>query len=147
MENRKRGWELQQEVNLAFLGNALVVMDAVSSSTHYDHRIWPRSKRTKYDHARALLCIKEDYLQEIPRFDFKSFQSMFRLERSRFQKIMEDVGNSGDLFFCSHVDAAKQEGPSLEARLLLPLKTMAYGVAPHCFRDYFQMSRTQARAC
>jgi Plant transposon protein len=121
--------------------------EAGSISKQYDHRILPRGKKTKYDHARALHCIKDDYLKEVPRFDFKEFESMFRLERPRFQKILEDVGNSGDVFFCSNVDAAKQEGPSLEARLLLPLKTMAYGVAPHCFRDYFQMSKTQARAC
>jgi hypothetical protein len=28
---------------------------------------------------------------------------------------------------------------------MLPLKTLAYGVPPHCFTDYFQMSDTMAR--
>jgi hypothetical protein len=37
---------------------------------------------------------------------------------------------------------------SFEARLLLPLKSMAsYGVPPHCFRDYFEMSKSLARIC
>jgi Plant transposon protein len=37
---------------------------------------------------------------------------------------------------------------SLEAKVLLPIKTLAYGVACHCFCDYFQMSTTTARwAC
>ena len=31
-------------------------------------------------------------------------------------------------------------GPSTEARLLLPLKVLSYGVPPHAFIDYFQMS-------
>jgi hypothetical protein len=35
----------------------------------------------------------------------------------------------------------------MEARLLLPLKTLAYGVAHHCFCGYFQMSRNFARKC
>jgi hypothetical protein len=36
---------------------------------------------------------------------------------------------------------------SLEAKLLLPLKCLAYGVPSHCFIDYFQMSKTYAKAC
>ena len=32
----------------------------------------------------------------------------------------------------------------LEARMLLPLKTLAYGVACHAFSDYFQMSESMA---
>jgi hypothetical protein len=36
---------------------------------------------------------------------------------------------------------------SLAARLLLPLKTLAYGVPPHTFIDYFQMSPQYAREC
>jgi Plant transposon protein len=152
MEDQRRKRTREHQLDDELLGvvfqNAMIVMvEAGSTSTKYDHRIWHRGKKTQYDHARALLCIKDDYLAIVPRFDFKEFESMFRIERPRFQKILEDVGNSGDHFFCSNVDAANIEGPCLEARLLLPLKTMAYGVAPHCFRDYFQMSKTQARAC
>jgi hypothetical protein len=43
-----------------------------------------------------------------------------------------------------------QEGSSkssLAARLLLPLKTLAYGVPPHTFIDYFQISPQYAREC
>ncbi|KAG7356449.1 plant transposon protein [Nitzschia inconspicua] len=36
---------------------------------------------------------------------------------------------------------------SVEARLLLPLKTLAYGVPPHTFIDFFQMSKEMARDC
>lgn len=36
---------------------------------------------------------------------------------------------------------------SLEAKLLLPLKTLAYGVPAHTFIDYFQMSKEFARSC
>ncbi|MGL5935539.1 MAG: transposase family protein [Cetobacterium sp.] len=42
-------------------------------------------------------------------------------------------------------DSHGRIGSSLECRLLLPLKTMAYGVPSHAFRDYFQMSETLAR--
>ncbi len=37
---------------------------------------------------------------------------------------------------------------SVEAKVLLPLKSLAYGVAPHSFADYFQVSQLMvAREC
>jgi hypothetical protein len=36
---------------------------------------------------------------------------------------------------------------SFEAQLLLPIKTLAYGVPPHTFVDYFQMFKGYARYC
>jgi Plant transposon protein len=38
-------------------------------------------------------------------------------------------------------------GPCMEARMMLALKTMAYGVPPHMLRDQFQMSVMMARKC
>jgi hypothetical protein len=34
---------------------------------------------------------------------------------------------------------------SIEAQLLLPVKTLAYGVPLHTFMDYFQMQKAYAR--
>jgi hypothetical protein len=116
-------------------------------ATDIDHRLFPRSAKTKYDHERAAYCIRSDYLGTVPRFDGREFQSMFRLSRSRFQRLMEDVAALQDPFYVSTVDGTGQTGASFEARLMLPLKTMAYGVPPHCFRDYFQMSKTLAKTC
>jgi Plant transposon protein len=36
-------------------------------------------------------------------------------------------------------------GPSLEAKILLPIRSLAYGVADHCFRDVYQMSKPMAK--
>lgn len=41
----------------------------------------------------------------------------------------------------------KTKAKKLEARLLLPLKTIAYGVPSHVFCPYFQMSAEMAREC
>ena len=70
---------------------------------------------------------------------------MFRVSRLRFQRIMDDIGRTEDPFYANTVDGAGQEGASFEARLMLPLKSMAHGVPPHCFRDYFQMSPTREK--
>jgi len=53
---------------------------------------------------------------------------------------MEDIGGSG-LPFYSNI---RNDCCSLEAKLLLPLKTLAYGVDTNTFRDYFRMSKSQA---
>ena len=109
-----------------------------------DHRKEPRGKRVKYNHDRALACIKEDYLEpNLPLAKLKMFSLQFRLSRDRFECIMADVANSGCPFYHdSNVKVA-----SLEARLLLPIKVLAYGVPPHAFCDYFQMSPQFARNC
>jgi hypothetical protein len=63
---------------------------------------------------------------------------------------MEDIGNSDfeeTKFFMNNKSANGISGASLEAKLLLPLKCLAYGVPAHAFRDYFQMSQTLAREC
>ena len=102
-----------------------------------DHRLLPRKKRAKFNHDEALYCIKRDYLGPVPLFKDKQFDIFFRISRSRFQRLMEDVGASGHPFYMPSVNPNGRAVASLEARLLLPLKTLAYGVAPHCFSDYF----------
>jgi Plant transposon protein len=112
-----------------------------------DHRNLPRSERKIFDHQRVKNCIWNHYLSPTPLFNGREFDTMFRISRPRFQRIMEDIAATGDPFYLSTVDAWGKVGSSFEARLLLPLKSMAYGVPPHCFRDYFEMSKSLARMC
>jgi hypothetical protein len=53
---------------------------------------------------------------------------------------MEDAMASNIIFFKSNGKDGRSKS-SLAARLLLPLKTLAYGVPPHTFIDYFQRRR------
>lgn len=146
--NRQRQWQNYQNFAVDFVMNKMFVSIVTNDgSATIDHRRYPRGAKTKYDHARASYCIRSDYLGSVPRFDGREFQSMFRLSRSRFQRLMEDVGALQDPFYTNIVDSAGNVGASFEARLMLPLKSMAYGVPPHCFRDYFQMSKTLAKTC
>lgn len=114
-----------------------------------DHRNLPRNERKVYDHEHAQAGLERDYLRNepLPLFDGKEFDTMFRISKARFQRLMEDIGAAQIPFYLNTVDAAGKQGTSFEARLLLPLKTMAYGVGYHMLRDHFQMSQTQARQC
>jgi hypothetical protein len=75
------------------------------------------------------------------------FKLMFRMSRSRFQRLMEDVMARDIKFYKVESTLLKGSVASLEARLLLPLKALAYGVPAYAFRDYFQVSKTFAREC
>jgi len=112
-----------------------------------------RSKRRVFEHEQALECIKRDYLglpgkPDTPLFG-KEFSLQFRISRSRFQCLLEDVMANKERLSFFHVKESILGEPvaSLEARLLLPLKCLAYGVPPHTFIDYFQMSMPLARRC
>ena len=87
-----------------------------------------------------------DYLGPDPLFG-KEFPMMFRVSRPRMQRLLEDFGNSDIPFYSNSKDCFDNDNPSLEARLLLPLKSIAYGVPSHTFMDYFSMSKTAARDC
>eukprot|EP00934_Nitzschia_sp_Nitz4_P004440 Nitzschia sp. Nitz4//scaffold172_size47551//47158//47525//NITZ4_007150-RA/size47551-snap-gene-0.70-mRNA-1//-1//CDS//3329538777//4430//frame0 len=76
----------------------------------------------------------------------RMFKSFFRVSRSRMEMMLQDFASSDNLFFkcCTRSTSGaannKLGRSCLEARLLLPLKTLAFGVAHHTFIDTFQMS-------
>lgn len=140
-------------VTSAAMAAALAVaslMPPTNKRQKRDHRTLPRNKRREFRHNEALQCIHRDYLGVVgdPSTPLlgSEFKLMFRLSRGRFQVLMEDIKASNYPFFMS----SDQDGisrSSIEARLLLPLKTLAYGVPPHTFIDYFQMSPQYASDC
>ena len=106
-----------------------------------------RSKRKKRNHERALMCIQSDYLQPDSLIG-SEFHQHFRISRTRFQCILEDIMNSrGNAFFKTTHNANGDVVASIEDRLLLPLKAYSYGVTPRAFKDYFQMSDKLASEC
>ena len=80
---------------------ATAVADITDDATSkVDHRLLPRNKKTKYAHDEAVHCINRDYLGPTPIFDDKQFVTHFCLSRSRMDWLIQDVGNSGDKFYC-----------------------------------------------
>ncbi|KAG7336870.1 hypothetical protein IV203_012693 [Nitzschia inconspicua] len=77
-------------------------------------------------------------------------RKMFRITRARFERLYVDAISSGNQYYKADNrtnPATKMTIACVQARLLLPLKCLAYGVPSHTFCDYFQMSKTQAREC
>jgi hypothetical protein len=102
-----------------------------------------RGPRAIYPHQRALDAIYTNFLDQAALYG-PTFQSYFRLSRPRVQLLMEVLAGSGDQYYVPTVRFGVT-GPSLEARILLPLRTLAYGVADHIFCPCFSMAPTTAR--
>ena len=135
--------------------NIMMAMEvATETEERVDHRTLPRGGRRQFCHAEAAGCLMRDYLGDNPLLG-KEFPLMFRISRNRFQCIMEDVMKAEISFYKRHPRAATMDATlplskqhsCFEARLLLPLKCLSYGVPSHTFSDYFQMSQTFARQC
>jgi hypothetical protein len=104
-------------------------------------------KRRAFDNQGAYQCIMRDHLGPDVLFG-KEFPLLFRLSRPRVELIIQAIAKCGNKFFDSfRTNRFGRKGASLEAKVLLPLKVLAYGVAPHTFCDYFQMSITQCGVC
>lgn len=113
-----------------------------------DHRTLPRKKKRVFQHQRAADSIRHDFTGPDALFIGKDFKSCFRISRARFQNLLETFGNSGKPFYSGKADCCRNPTASLEARLLLPLQCLAFGVPSHAFCMYYQMSRTlAAKAC
>ena len=108
------------------------------------HHVLPRAKRVKMQHGEALHCILHDYLGPTPIFDGKEFDAMFRISRHHYELICQKLVPMDLTFYASQSDCVGRESSSLHSKVLLPLKCLAFGVAPHAFCDYFQMSKTLA---
>jgi hypothetical protein len=105
-----------------------------------------RGSKAIYQHYRALEAIYTNFFDQAALYG-PTFKSYFRPSRPRVQLLMEVLAGTGDPFYVTTVQFGVT-GPSLEARILLPLRTLAYGgVADHTFCPCFSMAPTTARAC
>ena len=141
--------EEDDTVLLASMHQRMVVVVADElKKRKVDHRLLPREERRQFRHQETWSCLQYDYLGPKPLFNGREFETMFRVSRSRFQCLMEDIGNSGREFYSrAGKDCFGRPAASLEAKLLLPLKCLACGVPGHCFMDCFSMSSTMAKDC
>ena len=116
-----------------------VLQTFYSSSSSEDSQEEPkkkRAKKTEFGNPRANKCIMDDYLGPEPTFKDKQFELHFRVSRSRFQRLLEDVARLQDPFYKPN-DLTNKKFTTIEAKLLLPLKTLSYSVPSHTFQDYF----------
>ena len=104
-----------------------------------------RSARRQFDYKAAHRGIQRDFVGPDALFG-KEFHLFFRLSRTRVQRLMEDLAHTGDPFYRTfRVDMCGRVGACMEVKILLPLRCLAYGDAPHCFCSCFQVSVAHAK--
>jgi hypothetical protein len=107
----------------------------------------PRKRRfILWDHDRAKRCIMADYLGEAPKFALDDFKRIFRVSRSSYDNIRNYLGRT-DNFFRDGYDSVQREKISVDSKILMALKYLAYGCSVNSFRDYFQMGESTAMKC
>jgi hypothetical protein len=119
---------------------------AKDQSIAKDHRIRRRTKRRRFRHDEAFAAIYRDYIGPSPLFQDQGFKEMFRITKRRFETLYQQMVVAIP-FFQVGADAFGKRGASTYAKLLLPLKCMAFGIPSKALCDYFQMSQTLAREC
>jgi len=159
LEDEEQQWQEMNVLEMHAISIHIKLLDAAANDEdvdfeqcdgqqdhhQFDHRSLGRSARRKFRHDHARQCIMRDYLGTNALMGAE-FKLMFRITRGRFQHLMESIAATGSSYYVKRGKNSKHVA-SFEAKLLLPLKTLAYGVPPHCFSDYFQMSSTMAKDC
>jgi Plant transposon protein len=106
----------------------------------------PPRKKAKYDYERAIMCIRQDYLGDDPLFG-KYFERVFRVTRGLAEELITICCNTHSFFRQAVNKVTGEKGIYPEAKILMALKQLAFGVSPRAFMDYFQMSDQSGRKC
>ncbi len=109
-----------------------------------EERTKRRRRFVRYDRQRAYASIMSDYLSQESRFDDKQFERQFRITRSLFEYILQNLA-SEDEYWRDRFDCTKRMKVKPEVKLLACLKVLSFGVSFMAFCDYFQMGESSVR--
>ncbi|CAJ1969827.1 unnamed protein product [Cylindrotheca closterium] len=115
----------------------------------YEHTAGrPQTPRKRFNHGQAKQNILHDWLGPSPLYSDEEFKGKFRISRARFQKILEDVKGLNKSFYSEARNITNQPVASIEARLLLALECLDYGVSAKSMATHYKMSANLAiQAC
>jgi hypothetical protein len=92
------------------------------------------------------LRLYNDYFSEDPTYPESYFRRRFRMQRSLFLNILEEVC-AFDGFFRENCDAAKKKGASPKQKMTAALRMLAYGSPADSLDEYLRMSESQILKC
>ena len=121
---RKRIKRSNDEVDYAVANLAITIQQTIVSEViakgrvKVDHRLLPRQERVKMEHREALRNTKRDYTGPIPTFRGREFDTMFRISRSRFQRLLEDFGRADIPFFSGACQRTEKERRALRCTVV-----------------------------
>jgi hypothetical protein len=105
-----------------------------------------KRQRVNYDHERARVCVREDWMGPMPRFSDKSFERTFRITRSMVETLVTHLAKRNS-FWRQTVCRAGKPTICPYVKFLMGMKMICYGVSGNAFVDYFQMGESTTRKC
>jgi hypothetical protein len=107
--------------------------------SHEDDNMLPvKRKIIFWDWERAESSIQSDYLGPSPKFSMDDFKRMFRKSRVMYNDI-RNILCATDPFFRDGFDITGRKKISMDAKLMIAIKVVAYGSCENSFRDYYQL--------
>lgn len=84
-----------------------------------------------------------------PLFGPDDFRLTLRVSRWRFEQILQHLSSTDSFYQSKRTDAVgrKMGCCRVEAKIIIALKSLAFGVTPECFCGYFHLSSALARQC
>ena len=107
----------------SFLDDDDSIDDDDDSNTEERVVVQTRNVRTKYEHSQCARTLYRDFLGPSPK---SKMSDVFRISLERFWAIYHDIRESHNTFFFNK----RGVGATPEARILLPLHCLAYGLPP-----------------
>jgi hypothetical protein len=139
----------QQDVEQGEQYIASLRLELMAAKKDNDKNPGPRKKRraSRFNWQRTREAIEADWFGPYPTFDDGQFAWMFRVTKTIAEEMLAVSANTMS-FFREMVHNVMQT-PNIDpkAKLLVALKTLAFGVSAIAFTDYFQMGETTAQNC
>lgn len=95
------------------------------------------------DHIEGHERLLNDYFVDRPVYSKKQFRRRFRMQRSLFLRIVEDVELHDD-YFVQKRNAALKLGLSPLQKITAAIRQLAYGVSADCVDEYLRMADSTA---
>ena len=105
-----------------------------------------KKHKKKFDYESARLCLYRDYLGPDALFE-RYFERVFRVSRRITEQLIQICGCTHSFFTETTNKVTGEKGISPEAKVMMALKVLAFGVSPVAFMAYFQMSDETGRQC
>ena len=105
-----------------------------------------KRRPSRFNHARALLCVNEDYWGDDPIFNGLGFERMFGVTSDIAKKMVEVCCRNEPRVF--NADGWSGKGIHAHVKVLCVMKVVRFGTSMIAFSDYFQMGEsTMRQAC
>jgi hypothetical protein len=137
---KKRQLEEEEDAFLKLLADNQLEQSMKWGGSVFGHEVINREREKFHE------ILMNDYFVENPVFGESKFRRRFRMNRSLFLRIMDDL-KASNKYFMQRRDATGKLGFSSHQKIGAAIQLLAYGFATDAVDQYFRMAETTASDC